>query len=233
MRMWTKCVTCTFRHSKKDAVVDFKKRFPGNCILRFYEVWTTDLMKPISRYNYVMSNGEKIGESNNETPKRKGWWRESLKALSAEWPPKDPAPRDIGAVRDSLKKKTPPSTRYTYPVAQKLAPPVPRESVSDEPDDRPAMRGRYERERGLESLRKEAEKDHDRIFSAHGERVRRMRSSPERRAEKAGQTDALQTGEVPPAMPERVRRINILLRAGAYDRNRFQKLPETDRKSVV
>lgn len=80
----------------------------------------------------------------------------------------------------------------------------------------PIMRDGEVREHALESVRKEKVAG-NRIFKSHGERIRRMRSAPERRKMKS---------EVEPSLSERVRRINILLRVGAYDRNRFAKLPD-------
>lgn len=88
--------------------------------------------------------------------------------------------------------------------------------------ERPNSDG-YERKRALSALNAEKDKVHDRLLSSHGERNRRMRSTPERRAEK--KEEAISHGE-------RVRRINILLRAGAYDRNRLRRMPETVEVSI-
>lgn len=81
-------------------------------------------------------------------------------------------------------------------------------------------RGWERREHALSSLTREESKEQkkNRLSAARGERIQRMRSPNERRGEK--------TRDVP-SLQERVRRINILLRAGAYDRNRFDKMPDT------
>ena len=81
--------------------------------------------------------------------------------------------------------------------------------------------GNYQRERALGSLDEEGAKEKDRMLKVHGERVRRMRSDEGRRKEKSQETAGDKISD-----SERIRRINILLRAGAYDRNRLRRLPE-------
>lgn len=90
------------------------------------------------------------------------------------------------------------------------------------------MRDEVVRNRALAALEIEKKKEQDRIFKSHGERVRRMRTvDPEHKRQK----HELEKGEKVSA-EERVRRINILLRARVYDTKRAQELFESPEETV-
>ena len=153
---------------------------------------------------------------------KKHWWQRSPGyTRSSDEPIKDPAPRDIEAVRASLRQKNKRAfsrDRFSSPTPVKPEAPPP-----SPPEVEPSRRFRrdtpdwIERDRALSNLDFEAKKRRDRLSSERRNRIQRMRSRDARRGEKA---------EEGPSHEERVRRINILLRAGVYDRKVLATLSE-------
>lgn len=139
-------------------------------------------------------------------------WREQRRKTfernkSAEWPPKDPQPRKEGLV--------PTKTETIANTAEENI------TVSPASEVRRVGDVWHVRENALRSLESEGQKPADRMSAARRERIQRMRSPEARRNEKRDRAKEENIDR-----SERVRRINILLRAGVYDRNRVKGLPD-------
>lgn len=173
------------------------------------------------------------GESLSSGPQKKtGWWQRPRTETPLASNKPGEFDRDLDAVRARFRaqyeKKRQPIRealqRATLSATQEHAAPkqasrvVSNAKTHQDKSPRPVRVniGNFERKRALTALDTEKDKVHDRLLKAHAERSRRMRSSAERIAEKQK--------DITPE--ERIRRVQLLLRAGAYDRNRLGKMPE-------
>lgn len=175
-----------------------------------------------------MSNGEEV------KPPRKPYWDRPENRRQSDTPISDPDPRDIEKVREEISRSKRVKSAYNPARFKASIPQMPPrtahvETLTTEPGQefRRSGPGWDERERALTNLEFEKRKRRDRLSKARAERIQRMRSPNERRGEKRLTPEALHNSlEANVDLSERARRINILLRAGVYDRKDVSTLPD-------
>lgn len=183
------------------------------------------------RYNIRMMHGESLPHNPNQ---RKGWWQRSRPENSLnQTRAQDEFSRDLDAIRAKFREAHEKKRRPLREALQRVSQSNPEQSrVVQKPkrletktpeatQDRESRvprvnTGNFERKRALSSLDTEKEKVHDRLLTIHAERSRRMRSSRERIEEK----------KINITPEERIRRVQLLLRARAYDRSRLEAMPD-------
>lgn len=184
--------------------------------------------RTLARYNPYMSSGEEM------QPSRKGWWDRPENRRATSEPLSDPDPRDIDAVRKEISrsrriKNAYNPARFRIPTPQRSLDAGDVDSVRPEPEPEFPRTGPgwEERERALTNLEFEKKKRRDRLSKERGQRIQRMRSPNDRRGEKRASPEAPHnSAEAKVDLAERTRRINILLRAGVYDRTDLSTLSD-------
>ena len=172
-----------------------------------------------------MSNGEEV------QPKRKAYWDRPENRRTSDVPSADPDPRDITKIREEISRSKRVKNAYN-PARFRSLPPQALQNTALTPEADQEFRrtgpGWEERERALTNLDFEKKKRRDRLSKARGERIQRMRSPNDRRGDKRLTPEAQHAStEAKTDLSERVRRINILLRAGVYDRTDVSTLPDS------